>query len=105
MKGWVFKRDLASCVRDTRVTPGSSGHARWRRGDKEQSEEGSESEKEREVLLRELEGRALPALVVRCAQHLLLWGVKEEGLFRVSGMPAHVAKLRAEFDSVMGFRC
>lgn len=29
-----------------------------------------------------LEDRALPALVTRCAQHLLQWGVQEEGLFR-----------------------
>ncbi|KAF7298216.1 Rho-GAP domain-containing protein [Mycena chlorophos] len=29
-----------------------------------------------------LEQRLLPALVVRCAQHLLIWGVQEEGLFR-----------------------
>ena len=29
-----------------------------------------------------LEDRALPALVIRCAQHLMQWGVQEEGLFR-----------------------
>ena len=50
-------------------------------------------------LVRELEERMLPAVVVRCAQHILLWGVQEEGLFRVSGRPTHVSKLRAEFDS------
>ncbi|KAJ4483476.1 hypothetical protein J3R30DRAFT_3285263 [Lentinula aciculospora] len=48
---------------------------------------------------RALETRRLPALIVRCAQHLLLWGVGEEGLFRVSGRPSHVAKLRHEFDT------
>ncbi|GAW00532.1 hypothetical protein LENED_002059 [Lentinula edodes] len=37
--------------------------------------------------------------LVRCAQHLLLWGVGEEGLFRVNGRPSHVAKLRHEFDT------
>ncbi|KAJ7072349.1 hypothetical protein C8F01DRAFT_1103593 [Mycena amicta] len=46
-----------------------------------------------------LEQRRVPALVVRCAQHLLLWGVQEEGLFRVSGRPSHTSKLRSEFDS------
>ncbi|KAJ3897376.1 Rho GTPase activation protein [Lentinula edodes] len=46
-----------------------------------------------------LETRRLPALVVRCAQHLLLWGVGEEGLFRVNGRPSHVAKLHHEFDT------
>jgi len=38
--------------------------------------------KMKEGLVRELEGRLLPAVVVRCAQHLLIWGVQEEGLFR-----------------------
>ncbi|THH13214.1 hypothetical protein EW146_g6972 [Bondarzewia mesenterica] len=47
----------------------------------------------------ELEKRLLPALVVRCAQHLLKWGVEEEGLFRISGRASHIAKLRAEFDT------
>ncbi|KAF7321253.1 Rho-GAP domain-containing protein [Mycena kentingensis (nom. inval.)] len=50
-------------------------------------------------LLWQLEQRLLPALVVRCAQHLLVWGVQEEGLFRVSGRPSHTNKLRTEFDS------
>ncbi|KAF7376118.1 Rho-GAP domain-containing protein [Mycena sanguinolenta] len=50
-------------------------------------------------LLRQLERRMLPALVVRCAQHILIWGVQEEGLFRVTGRPSHISKLRSEFDS------
>ncbi|KAF8210201.1 hypothetical protein K438DRAFT_144275 [Mycena galopus ATCC 62051] len=50
-------------------------------------------------LLRQLESRMLPALVVRCAQHILVWGVQEEGLFRVTGRPSHISKLRSEFDS------
>ena len=29
-----------------------------------------------------LHERRLPALVIRCAQHLMKWGVEEEGLFR-----------------------
>ncbi|KAF8658305.1 hypothetical protein AX16_002075 [Volvariella volvacea WC 439] len=52
---------------------------------------------------RALELRCLPALVVRCAQHLLIWGIQEEGLFRVSGRPAHVAKIRTEFDTGADF--
>ena len=36
----------------------------------------------KEGLILELERRLLPAIVVRCAQHLLIWGVQEEGLFR-----------------------
>lgn len=35
-----------------------------------------------EGLVRRFETRELPAVVVRCAQHLLIWGVSEEGLFR-----------------------
>ncbi|KAJ7132779.1 RhoGAP-domain-containing protein [Mycena crocata] len=50
-------------------------------------------------LLKLLERRMLPALVVRCAQHLLIWGVQEEGLFRVTGRPSHISKLRGEFDT------
>ncbi|KAJ7218092.1 hypothetical protein GGX14DRAFT_517573 [Mycena pura] len=50
-------------------------------------------------LLKLFEHRMLPALVVRCAQHLLIWGVQEEGLFRVTGRPSHISKLRNEFDS------
>jgi hypothetical protein len=37
---------------------------------------------ERERLVKEVQTRMLPALVTRCAQHLLIWGVQEEGLFR-----------------------
>ncbi|KAJ6593872.1 hypothetical protein B0H19DRAFT_1246611 [Mycena capillaripes] len=50
-------------------------------------------------LINLLERRMLPALVVRCAQHILIWGVQEEGLFRVTGRPSHISKLRNEFDS------
>ena len=34
------------------------------------------------VNLRALEERQLPALALRCAQHLVKWGIQEEGLFR-----------------------
>ncbi|KAJ7084358.1 hypothetical protein B0H15DRAFT_911123 [Mycena belliarum] len=54
-------------------------------------------------LLKLLEHRMLPALVVRCAQHILIWGVQEEGLFRVTGRPSHISKLRNEFDTGADF--
>ncbi|KAJ7703228.1 hypothetical protein B0H17DRAFT_1042363 [Mycena rosella] len=54
-------------------------------------------------LLKLLEHRMLPALVVRCAQHILIWGVQEEGLFRVTGRPSHISKLRTEFDTGADF--
>lgn len=84
--GVVFGRSLAVGVRETGVFVGKAL-------------ETQVEEHPKEGLVRELEERMLPAVVVRCAQHILLWGVQEEGLFRVSGRPTHVSKLRAEFDS------
>lgn len=105
--GVVFGRELRIVTRETGVNVGkgmtSAGYAG----------------KMKEGLVLELEGRLLPAIVVRCAQHLLIWGVQEEGLFRwvirfflsfysidvpfisssVSGRHFHVSKLRSEFDS------
>ncbi|KAL5523911.1 hypothetical protein ACEPAG_8084 [Sanghuangporus baumii] len=76
-KGLVFGRELELCVKDTACTgPVESG-----------------------VNGLSLEGRSLPALVARCAQHIVKWGVQEEGLFRISGRSTHISKLRAEFDS------
>ncbi|TFK44206.1 hypothetical protein BDQ12DRAFT_717378 [Crucibulum laeve] len=87
--GVVFKRDLRTVVRETAVGVGCApGSVDAERGVPAGREE-----------LKELEQRRLPALVVRCAQHLLIWGVQEEGLFRVSGRPSHVSKLRVEFDT------
>ncbi|OCB86855.1 RhoGAP-domain-containing protein [Sanghuangporus baumii] len=76
-KGLVFGRELELCVKDTACT-----------GEVESGVDGLS-----------LEGRSLPALVARCAQHIVKWGVQEEGLFRISGRSTHIAKLRAEFDS------
>ncbi|KAG6861917.1 hypothetical protein C0995_009867 [Termitomyces sp. Mi166 len=107
--GVVFGRDLKSVVKETAVGVGKpkGWGGRWRNwdsttslpageeydGDSErrQSKEGPRSRKGsvRRGQLKALEDRKLPALVVRCAQHLLIWGIQEEGLFR----------LRAEFDS------
>lgn len=66
--GVVFGRDLWSCVQQTAI----------------------ETMKHRleslhptvSVTTRSLEERVLPALIVRCAQHLHHWGLQEEGLFR-----------------------
>ncbi|TFY54196.1 hypothetical protein EVJ58_g9004 [Rhodofomes roseus] len=79
--GLVFKRDLKTCVAETAIDG----------LDKAAAQEGGET--------KPLEQRMLPALVVRCAQHLLKYGVREEGLFRISGRSSHVAKLRSEFDT------
>ena len=67
--GLVFKRDLRSSVRDTAIDAVSMRIAN--------------GEEEADVFgYRPLEDRLLPALVVRCAQHILRWGLQEEGLFR-----------------------
>ena len=74
-----------------------------------------------------LKDRALPALVVRCVQHIMHWGLEEEGLFRyvetllfdgeeekadiciafdlcrISGRASHIARLRSEFDTGADF--
>ncbi|GBE81224.1 hypothetical protein SCP_0309510 [Sparassis crispa] len=82
--GLVFRRDLKECVRETAIDAVRLSMLK----DSDDVDSG----------IRPLEERWLPALAVRCAQHLLKWGVQEEGLFRVSGRSSHVAKLRSEFD-------
>lgn len=97
--GAVFGRDLRSCVAETALTATRSvetgdvtsrlPHSRTASGSKAQKEQDN----------NELEARRVPALVVRCAQHILAWGVQEEGLFRLTGRPSHMSKLRSEFDT------
>ena len=72
--GVVFHRDLTRCVRDTAIWVGKEDI-----GNQRESDTG-ELIGRPELLI--YERRMLPALVVRCAQHLLVWGVQEEGLFR-----------------------
>ncbi|KAF5328854.1 hypothetical protein D9619_011704 [Psilocybe cf. subviscida] len=82
--GVLFGRDLATGVRETGIHVGKVLGA---------------GGPKKEGLFGEFEERRLAAVVVRCAQHLLRWGVQEEGLFRVNGRPTHLSKLRAEYDS------
>ena len=106
--GTVFGRRLVDCVRDTAVDD-----IKQRLLSGKYYEEGWEVDR-----IPPLQDRFLPALVVRCAQHLLTWGVHEEGLFRyvsreigvlglvtlpfyrprVSGRASQINHLRAEFD-------
>jgi len=72
--GVVFQRDLIRCVRDTAIWVGKEDIGNQRESDTE------ELIGRPELLI--YERRMLPALIVRCAQHLLVWGVQEEGLFR-----------------------
>ncbi|KZT19914.1 RhoGAP-domain-containing protein [Neolentinus lepideus HHB14362 ss-1] len=99
VSGLVFGRDLKSCVRETAVDSG-----RWDLGDNDHASPGHRRQMTRRldreaVGEKALEDRMVPALVVRCAQHLLRWGIEEEGLFRISGRSSHINKLRAEFDT------
>lgn len=69
--GGVFGRELSVVTRETGVNV-----------EKGMGSAGVEGGNAKEGLVLELEGRLVPAIVVRCAQHLLIWGVQEEGLFR-----------------------
>lgn len=88
--GMVFGRDLKSVVKETGVGVGKPKvwGGRWRNWEEEEGVDGEEREVMTRTLsvrkgqLKALEERKLPALVVRCAQHLLIWGIQEEGLFR-----------------------
>jgi hypothetical protein len=68
----VFGSELKTAVKETKVVV--------QENDAVDAVEGSPSRKDGLILA--LECRVLPAVVVRCAQHLLIWGVQEEGLFR-----------------------
>ena len=69
--GVVFGKALKDATRETGVNVG-----------KEMGLVSVDGGRLKEGLVLELERRVLPAIVVRCAQHLLIWGVQEEGLFR-----------------------
>jgi hypothetical protein len=68
--GVVFGKALKIATRETGVNVRKMGSV------------GMGGGRVKEGLVLELERRLLPAIVVRCAQHLLIWGVQEEGLFR-----------------------
>jgi hypothetical protein len=84
--GLVFGRELRACVQDTaidavRLAPPTSGD----------SQSGEAHSVPARVVYSfiicyvvspVLHERRLPALVVRCVEHLMKWGVEEEGLFR-----------------------
>lgn len=44
------------------------------------------------------DGSAIPLVVYQCIQAIDLYGLDVEGIYRVSGSAAHVAKLKAQFD-------
>lgn len=44
------------------------------------------------------DGSAIPLVVYQCIQAIDLYGLKMEGIYRVSGSATHVSKLKAQFD-------
>ncbi|KZP17966.1 RhoGAP-domain-containing protein [Athelia psychrophila] len=96
--GMVFGRELKRCVAETALQAAPSPSAAPdNRPQHHRTASGSKTHKGDDVT--ELESRRLPALVVRCTQHILTWGVQEEGLFRVTGRHGHMTKLRKAFDT------
>ncbi|KAI0321070.1 hypothetical protein OF83DRAFT_1168758 [Amylostereum chailletii] len=93
--GVVFGRPLEVCVRDSALE-----HVRSALNQAE--EEGGAGSYDAGVDAA-LEQRLLPALVVRCVQHIRKWGIEEEGLFRISGRTSTISKLRSEFDTGADF--
>jgi hypothetical protein len=114
--GLVFGRDLKMCVRDTAIDSVRNA-LRVKEFDSSVTHDADSTASDvPSVPSAPLESRRLPALVVRCAQHILAWGIQELGLFRyglihyrrvpassllcsVNGRSSHVAKLRSEFDT------
>ena len=47
------------------------------------------------------DGSAIPLVVYQCLQAVDLFGLEVEGIYRLSGSTAHVARLRAIFDHGM----
>ncbi|KAI0268623.1 hypothetical protein BC834DRAFT_968086 [Gloeopeniophorella convolvens] len=99
--GLVFGRDLKSCVRDTAIESvrASPAPAESQTGEASSTNVSIKFVLNRHLVSPNLHERRLPALVVRCAEHLMKWGAEEEGLFRISGRATHVARLRSEFDT------
>lgn len=101
--GLVFGRDMKTCVRDTAIDSVRAA-LRAKEFDSSATHDADITPSSApSVPSAALECRQLPALVVRCAQHILTWGVQELGLFRVNGRSSHVAKLRSEFDTGADF--
>lgn len=101
--GLVFGRDMKICVRDTAIDSVRTA-LRAKEFDSSTIHDADSTPSDVPSLPSAvLENRRLPALVVRCAQHILTWGVQELGLFRVNGRSSHVAKLRSEFDTGADF--
>lgn len=76
--GLVFGRELDACVEETAIDSILNAVR------KNVAPEGGEQCKsvQRSLPSAPLESRHVPALVVRCVQHIFTWGIQELGLFR-----------------------
>ncbi|KAM6501977.1 hypothetical protein JOM56_001954 [Amanita muscaria] len=88
--GYVFGRELKAAVAGSAVGV--------RLPSAEESSASGQIQRSQLSHFKTFADRALPAVVVRCAQHIFVRGIQEEGLFRVNGRAKHVATIRAEFD-------
>jgi hypothetical protein len=79
--GLVFGRDLGTCCRETAIGYSESPNTRHR--------DTTGTVPNVTEFIGSLERRMVPAIVVRCVQHLFLWGVHEEGLFRCVFVPCY----------------
>jgi hypothetical protein len=90
--GMVFGRRLGDCVRDTAMED-----VKQKLLSGEYYGEGWWDE-----TIPPLQDRLLPALVLRCAQHLLAWGIQEEGLFRYAFATTGVLGIEPSSPSFQG---
>jgi len=79
--GVVFAKELKMAVRETAIGVSPPAGEGRRAGEWVKAADTEKRLKMRDAE-KALEERRLPAVIVRCAQHLLVWGVEEEGLFR-----------------------
>ena len=80
--GLVFGRDLKTCVRDTAIDSVRNTLCAGELNSSASHDTDSIASGAPSFPSPPLESRLLPALVVRCAQHILTWGIQELGLFR-----------------------
>ncbi|KAG1784386.1 uncharacterized protein HD556DRAFT_1315120 [Suillus plorans] len=79
--GLVFGRDMKTCIRDTAIDSVRTA-LRAKEFDSSATQDADSMLSNAPSLpSAALGSRQLPALVVRCAQHILTWGVQELGLF------------------------
>lgn len=80
--GLVFGRELKTCVEETAIGSVLSALRVQKLGQDGREESDTSECVQCSQPSAPLENRHIPALVVRCAQHILAWGVQEQGLFR-----------------------